>query len=136
MDLVLDANILFAALIKDSITIDIILTEDLHLFAPEYIFDEFYKHKEEILGKTRRTLREFEEIFSILSNLITAIPKEEFQKFLEEAEMISPDKDDVQYFALALKLNIPILSNDKKLKEQDKIKVYTTKELKSLFNIS
>ena len=43
--------------------------------------------------------------------------------------MISPDADDTAYIALALHLNCPIWSNDKKLKKQDKVKVITTKEL-------
>ena len=33
------------------------------------------------------------------------------------------------YFALALKLNCGIWSNDKKLKNQDKVKVYSTEDL-------
>jgi hypothetical protein len=35
MDLVLDANIFIAALIKDGITSSLIVDENLHLFAPE-----------------------------------------------------------------------------------------------------
>jgi predicted nucleic acid-binding protein len=37
MDLVVDANILFAALIKDSITSELMLHEDMHLYAPEFL---------------------------------------------------------------------------------------------------
>lgn len=36
---------------------------------------------------------------------------------------------DSEYFALALKLNCAIWSNDKRLKQQDKIKVYSTEDL-------
>ena len=49
--------------------------------------------------------------------------------FQKEAEKISPGLKDTQYLALALKLNCAIWSNDKKLKEQDKVKVYSTNEL-------
>ena len=49
MDLIVDANILFAALIKDSITMGFFFNRDFHLFAPEFLLEEFYKHKEEIL---------------------------------------------------------------------------------------
>jgi len=33
-----------------------------------------------------------------------SIPLNDFEEYLEKAKYISPDPDDVQYFALALKL--------------------------------
>jgi len=133
MDLVIDANILFAALIKESVTKELILSNGINLFAPEFLFEEFYKYKEEILKKTNRSLEEFNEIFMILTNIITLIPEEEFSLFLEKAKSISPDENDSVYFALALKLNCAIWSNDKKLKNQDKIRVYSTQDLIEIF---
>ena len=55
MDLVVDANILFAALIKEDITSELIFKLRLHLFAPEFILEEFEKYKEELKNKTGRT---------------------------------------------------------------------------------
>jgi len=133
MDLVIDANILFAALIKESVTKELILSNGINLFAPEFLFEEFYKYKEEILKKTNRSLEEFDEIFMILTNIITLIPEEEFCLFLEKARSISPDENDSAYFALALKLNCAIWSNDKKLKNQDRIRVYSTQDLIEIF---
>ena len=132
MDLIIDANILFAALIKDSTSIDLIFSDNIRLFAPEFLLLEFKKHKKEILKKTKRTEKEFNEIFTILENLITIIPKEDFKEFMERAKEISPDENDVPYFALALKLNVPLWSNDKKLKEQNLVKVYSTEEINRL----
>ncbi len=129
MDLILDANILFAALIKDSFTAEIIFNENIHLFAPEFLFREFLKHKDEILRKTKRSSEDFNEIFRLLQQIITIMPKEEFYEYLNEAENFSPNPDDVQYFALALKLNISLWSNDDKLKKQDKVKIYSTEEI-------
>ena len=45
MDLVIDANILFAALIKRNVTSDLLFRNDLHLYAPEFIFEEFEKYR-------------------------------------------------------------------------------------------
>ncbi len=132
MDLVIDANILFAALIKEGATIELIFNENIHLFAPEFLLEEFAKYKDEILRKTKRTEEKFNEILEILKNIITIIPKEEFNEFLKDAEIISPDKKDIQYLALALKLNCAIWTNDKGLKKQDKIKVYHTHDLVKL----
>ena len=51
MDLVTDANIIFAALIKESKTHELIFDENLHLFTTEFFFTEFKKHSEELQEK-------------------------------------------------------------------------------------
>ena len=130
MDLVIDANILFSALIKDSTTADLLFEKSLRLFSPEFIVDEFLKYEGLLLNKTSREKQSFIQILHILQDVVIVIPKEEYSKFIKEAEEISPDEKDILYFALALKLRCGIWSNDKKLKEQNKIKVYSTGELR------
>src|SRR3989338_814032 len=131
MDIVIDANVLFAALIKeDSFAYSLLFSDKFHLFTPEYIFTELEKHKEELLKKTERTEEEFFRLLEILKRRVIVVPLEELVPYVEEAEKITPDLDDMAYFALALKLNCAIWSNDKKLKEQNKIKVYNTHELR------
>ena len=49
MDLILDANILFSILIKSGKSEEILFQEDLHIFVPEFIFEEFAKYKSLIL---------------------------------------------------------------------------------------
>ena len=51
MDLVIDANVLFSALIKDSFAYNLLFSDTFHIFTPEYIFTELEKHKDEILEK-------------------------------------------------------------------------------------
>lgn len=134
MDLVVDANILFSVLIKKGKTEELIFETDLHLFAPEFIFEEFENYRREILGKTERTNEEFEELMNILKKKIMAIPNEETDIYIQEAGKICPDKKDIDYFALALKLKCPIWSQDKELKEKQKIvKIYSTEDLANLF---
>ena len=130
MDLVVDANILFAALIKEDITSELIFKLRLHLFAPEFILEEFEKYKEELKNKTGRTEEEFNRLIEVFERNVILFPKEEIKPFIERAKSISPDIKDVPYMALALKLNIDIWSNDKDLKDKQKIvKVYPTHEL-------
>ena len=129
MDLVVDANIIFATLIKDSFSYDTIFSGKFHLFTPEYIFTELEKHKEELLNKTERTTEEFFRLIEILKRRIIIVPLEKLVPYVKEAEKITPDPDDLTYFALALKLNCAIWSNDKRLKEQGRIKVYNTHEV-------
>ena len=129
MDIVLDANILFAILIKEGKNEDLVFHDNLHIFVPEFIFDEFEKYKELILDKTYRAEEEFDELLNILRKRIKTIPNEETEKYLNKAQEISPDKNDTDYFALALTLDCAIWSNDKKLKEQNVVEIYSTEEL-------
>jgi predicted nucleic acid-binding protein len=126
MILVIDANVLFSALIKNSLTAELIFNEDINLYTCEFIIDEFFKHEQEIMEKTHRTREQFITIMHQLKEIITVVPKEEYSKFMIEAEQISPDENDILYFALALRLKGAIWSNDKRLKMQDKVKVYNT----------
>ena len=111
------------------ITYDLIFNERIRLYAPEFLLDEIEKYKNEILEKSGLNEEEFNLVLAITSSKIEFIPISEFIENLEEAEKISPDINDREYFALAMKLNCPIWSNDKKLKEQNKIKVYSTDEI-------
>ena len=132
MNLVVDANVLLASLIKNSFTYHLLFSEKFRLFTPEYIFTELEKHKEEILEKTERTTEEFFRLIEILKRRLVLVQLNELTQYIKEAENITPDPDDMVYFALALKLNCAIWSNDKKLKEQNKIEVYNTYELSKI----
>jgi predicted nucleic acid-binding protein len=44
-----------------------------------------------------------------------------------------PDENDLEYFALALKLRYAIWSQDKTLKQQQIIRIYSTEELNKMF---
>lgn len=129
MDLVVDANILFAALIRDGATADLLFRDDLHLYAPEYLFTEFGKYRETVLEKTHRSDEDFDHLVRVLQRRINIIPAEEIQPFMDRARKITPDPDDAQYIALALRLHADIWSNDKRLKEQDTVEVHSTGDL-------
>ncbi|MFH1134310.1 MAG: PIN domain-containing protein [Nanoarchaeota archaeon] len=134
MDLVIDANVLFSILIKKGKTEEILFETGIHAFAPGFIFEEFEKYKGSIIEKTGRTAGEFEALLSILRKSITTVPLEETDKYLSEARKISPDEKDVQYFSLALMLRCPIWSQDKALKEQQKVvRIYSTEDLARMF---
>ncbi len=131
MLLVVDANILFSALIKARGTRSILLFSDNAFFIPEYSFLEFKKHLPTLHKKTGLPEK---EIIKLLERLLeisetTIVPFEEFKYQKEQAKSISPDPDDAAYFALSLHLNCALWSNDKELKKQDKVKIVTTKEL-------
>jgi predicted nucleic acid-binding protein len=126
MDVVIDANIIFSILIKKGFNDKILIEKEIHIYAPFYLKEELLEHSDEILFKTHRSYEEFLEIFKMLMEQIEFVDFE--LKHYIAASKICSDKDDVPYVALALKLNLPIWSEDKILKK-DFIKVYNTKEL-------
>src|SRR3989344_4146912 len=69
-----EANVLFSALIRDSLACDLIFSGLFHPFTPEYICTELEEHKEEILEKTEKTSEEFSRILDILKRRISIIP--------------------------------------------------------------
>ena len=84
--------------------------------------------------KTEKTEEELNHLLDVLKMKIILIPLEEILPYLDEAEKISPDPDDVAYFALALKLKCAIWSQDRKLREnQNKVQVYSTEDLVRMF---
>ncbi len=126
-----DANIIFAALIKDSHTRHLLLSSGWTFYVPEFILAEVNKYLDTLSAKTGLTRTEVKEL---LARLITAanikiVPATEFSELLPRATEVCPRPEDIQYFALALKLRCALWSNEKKLKEQNHVTVYNTQEL-------
>lgn len=135
MKLVVDANVLFAVLIKKGVTEDLMLFGKSKLFAPVFLFEEFEKYKDLVLEKTERSEQEFEVLLKILRKRIKLYSRESLGDFVDEAKEICPDENDVEYFALALKLNCGIWSNDRRLREQKEVKIYSTDDLAGEFGV-
>ncbi len=134
MLLVVDANIVMAALIAGKgKTVDLIFSEEIGIIAPEFLLEELEGHKSEILAKSGLSEPELGTQLALLQKRITFIPLPEFEEKVDEAYGLSPDKDDVLYLALGLKHDCGIWTNDKALKKQGAIKVYTTGELVKKF---
>lgn len=129
MDLVVDANVLFAALIKEDITSDVFFVERFRLYAPDFLFAEFEKYRDVVRKKTERSKEDFERFLSILKGRITIVPAEEFMPFMEQAKAVSPDPKDAPYLAVAIKLNAGIWSYDKGLRKQNAVQIFDTSDL-------
>ena len=133
MDLVVDANSFFAALIKSGETERLFFVDQLHFYAPEFLMDEIEKYRQILLRKTHRSEMEFERFMRTLQKKIHFVPMEEIKPLMPNARKISPDPNDTTYFAVALKIGASIWSNDKPLRNQNVVRIYTTKELIDLF---
>ena len=129
MDLVVDANVLFAALIKDNKTAELLFKDIFHLYAPEFLLEEFIKHKEEIIDKSERPREDFGRFMNVLKRRISFYPYNDFKQYKERALKICFDPDDAEYVALALSIKAGIWSNDKALKSIVGVDVYSTGDL-------
>ncbi|MBI2084046.1 MAG: DNA-binding protein [Candidatus Aenigmarchaeota archaeon] len=135
MLLVADANIFVSALISRGFTLDLFFSDKLQPIVPDWIFGEIEEHKYEILEKSGLSEDEFNLFISLLITRVEIEPAEDFKEWLSKAEKISPDPDDVQYFALALKYNCPIWSNDPDFKQQSVVEALTTEDVVKLLGL-
>ncbi|OIO81804.1 hypothetical protein AUJ84_00200 [Candidatus Pacearchaeota archaeon CG1_02_32_132] len=132
MRFILDTNVLISALIKDSVTREILAKSGFEFYYPEISLEEITKHKELILEKSDMTKDEYSELLRKILTYVSLIGQDKINSKLEEAKEIFShvDSDDVIFIVATLSIeNDGIWSEDKHFKSQYKIKVYTTKEL-------
>ncbi len=124
--LVVDTNVVIAALLRPGKTRDLFFSSNVQLFSPIHLLEELSAHQEELRAKTgldRPTyLHSVEDMISniIILQPISLLPNE------PHARRICPDHKDWPFFAAAFYLNCPLWSNDKRLKKQNEITVYDT----------
>ena len=132
MKIVIDSNILFAALIKESTTRWIILFLEADFYFPEPLFEEVKKYKKLIEEKSGLNEAEFSQNLKKILEYVSIIPTEDLQKYLEEATKIMEKIDPKDSVVLAAALSVKdciIWSSDKDLTGQVKAKTVSTKEL-------
>ncbi len=135
--IVVDSNIIFSALIFKGSTNRKILQKPLLFVAPEYALKEIEAHLPLVIKKcANRRVSEKEVRFAvdtILSNIIF-LPDESYKPFIKEAIelMKNIDEKDSPFVAVAMALNLPVWSNDKSLKKQKRVTIYSTDEVLKL----
>ncbi len=98
----------------------------IQFFAPQFLFFELGNSTAKVFLHTKFSKEEFSQAFSFIKREIKLVPIPEYADRLEEAIKLNPK--DSQYLALALKLGCPIISGDKGLKAQARVKVLSPAE--------
>lgn len=116
IEVVLDSNILFAALISGK-TLYLDLFRALKIYVPDFVFLEIEKYQARILKKTRLKA-EFTSFARQLFSELTVIPKlaissQSFEQALALCEEVDPK--DTPFVALSIELQLPLWTNDKPL---------------------
>jgi predicted nucleic acid-binding protein len=121
MLLVVDANVVFSAIMKGGRPLEVFESNKIfskfEFVAPEFLFFEVAKRADKIVKYTRFSEQEFARVLSFVKAQIEPIPFETFEDRAKEALEIAPHLKDVPYVALSFKFNCKILSGDKKLKQ-------------------
>ena len=131
MRLVCDTNVVFSALIAGGKTRELLLNDQLTLYAPEYFFTELDNHRDEITAKSSLSDDQFTQLRTVLFGDIEVVPKAEFADQLPRSRRLigETDPDDVPFVALALHLGADIWSDDTDFEAQSEVRVWKTHEL-------
>ena len=135
MRFVVDTNIIFSALIKDSITRKILLSTKFEFFTPEYVFIEIQNHSEEIMERCDLDQNDFKLMIDTLMTDIMVVSTDDFREFVQKAYDIMKDidEDDTSFLALAMMIEGKgIWSNDPHFDKQNEINVWKTKDMVKL----
>jgi len=135
MRLVADTNILFSFFNEKSKAREYATLLSLELYSPKFALDELAKHKAEILKKFSLSDMQFSLILKLLQCVVNFVNIEEYKQHLPKARDVSPDPDDIDFFALTFKLGCDMWSNDSKLKKQPYVEVFSTKDLVEKFRL-
>ncbi len=112
MRLVIDTNKIIACLLKDGKVRRLIFLPILELYSPRYALDELESKKEKLYKKSPKDLVNF-----VLKEAKTIIKFDiaKDEDILNTAKEIAKQFDykDYPFIALALKLNVPVWTNDK-----------------------
>ena len=132
MQLVVDTNILVPFFRDNPIRFIILNSKllNLELFTPEYAIGELKNNESDVMKYGKINSEQFNNMLSSLVKFIRIIPKESFKKQESQAKELIHEKD-TPFFALAIKLNCPIWSNEPAFKSQNEIKIFNTRELMS-----
>ena len=135
MKFVVDSNVLFTFFWENSVFRNLPVKLDLMLYSPEYALEEINKYASEIIRKTGISEEEFNKLKEELAFRVMFISLTEYQLFIKKAKSLIQNSEilsDIDFIALAIKLNCPIWSNDKLLKSLSKIDVLNTGDIISL----
>jgi predicted nucleic acid-binding protein len=114
---VIDANILMSMLISGNASYKPIF-EFYDFYLPEFVLVEIEKYKSQLLSRTKMNEDEFFKWSILVFSKITVLPNYILSlESLEKSNLLLNDIDikDTAYLALAIQLDLPLLTRDKPL---------------------
>ena len=130
--LVVDANVLIAAFLKESVVRRILTVPLIDLYAPEFLWQEIRKHLVTLRRRAGLSKQGAEDLLGLLERYVTTLPAEVVLPHWERARtaMDPIDPKDAAYIAAALGGSCDgVWSDDPHLKAQRLVPCWTTNEL-------
>jgi predicted nucleic acid-binding protein len=102
--LVVDSNVVFAALLRAGTTRAILVDPPFRLLAPEWMLVEMRRHRVAIADRAGLSESEFDLLFALVTQGIEIVPLAGYKAFIDEASnrMGGRDPGDAPFLALAL----------------------------------
>ena len=134
MMIVIDANAVISALLKNGKSRQIIVSGKFTLVAPEYLSEELHRHKAYIAGKAGISVGELELLIALLLRRILIVPSAEYKSRLAgAAKLMANDVKDAPYAACYFALKCDgIWTNDSDFNSKEGIRVFSTEYLVKL----
>ncbi|MBI5036668.1 hypothetical protein HZC09_04985 [Candidatus Micrarchaeota archaeon] len=134
MNLIVDTNRLFAAIIKDSVSRRILLCPKFAFFSPNLSKKELSKYLPELLLKSKISETTFAHLVDLLFSRIHILEDANVQEYMDQARIMdSIDPDDTPFVAAALAINADgIWSDDRHFERQNLAKIFKTSRLAQL----
>ena len=116
VEAVLDANVLFRMLISQGDILEILFNDKLSLCSPERLKEEFLKHEEEIIEKSKLPRHDVENLSSLIFGKVALVPLSEYKGLLPRAnELLGEHGKDEDFVALCLLKNAKLWTYEKLL---------------------
>lgn len=125
--LAVDANVILSA-VAGKAALRVFLREDIEILTTQFNIDEVRQYLSVIAGQYSLSEELLESQLKLLPLKIYS--RHFYEGFIKEAsnKLSGRDEDDIDLLALAIKLDIPVWSNDGDFKDSG-VDVYTTSKL-------
>jgi predicted nucleic acid-binding protein len=134
--LVLDTNILIAALARDSVTRELLCRPGIECLVPDIVFSEIEAHRRELLRKSGLSAAAFDTVLSGLKSRLVPVPASRIlHRTLAWRIMAAIDVKDAPFIALALSFDCDgIWSQDRHFERQRVVRVWKTEDILRWFD--
>lgn len=129
--IVVDANIVFAAFLRDGATREIILDRDLDLRTPPWLWEEVAGRYDWLLDKSGLPRPALDELLRQIRDRIIDIPEAAIQARRDDAlaQVPKSGRKDAPYVAAVLAVDGVLWTHDAELAEEAPVETVTTERL-------